>query len=122
MGVGVIVYSLVGLLGTIAHAYKSDIPTRDFLTATRRSSGVVARAKHEQVVHIMLRSLAVGGILLWLIVNFGFLVQLLTSLFLYAIQFHDIIVGLTVVIVASLDVFLLIMLARLVLLRTRVFE
>lgn len=121
MGVGIVVYSLIGLLGTIAHAYKSDVPAHEFLTATRRSSGVVARARHEAIVHMMLRSLAVGGIMLWLIVNFGFLIQLCTSLFLYAMQFRDIIVGLTVIIVASLNIFLFIVLARLFLLRTRVF-
>lgn len=122
MGVGIVVYSLSGLIGTLAHAYKSDVPTRDFLRISKRDPNAANRARHEQIIHMMLRSFAIGAILLWLIINFGFLLKLLSNLFLYAVQFSDIIVGLTVVIVASLDVFLLIVLARLAMLRTRLFS
>jgi len=121
MGIGLVVYSLIGMLGTVAHAYKSDVPTKDFFTMAKSSPDTVARARHEALIHMMLRSLAAGGILLWLIVNIGFLLQLFSRLFLYAIQFHDFIVGITVVIVASIDIFLLVVLCRLLLLRTRVF-
>jgi hypothetical protein len=122
MGVGIIVYSLLGLLGGLLQAYRSDIPTRDFLRISQRNPNLGVMARQQELIHMLLRSFAVGLILLWGLANLGFAVKLLSNLFLYAIQFNDFIVGLTVVLVASFDVFLIIVLARLALLRTRIFD
>ncbi|MCA9318675.1 hypothetical protein KDA06_03470 [Candidatus Saccharibacteria bacterium] len=118
MFVGAITYAIISLLVAIVRAYTSELPMRHIFSTTPQS---LALEKKEHTIRTLLKS-AAGATALALVASSGKLIPWINEEFRAMITAGDYLAGLTSIAVGVVAIFVFIVLLRLFVLRTRLYD
>lgn len=117
MMVGTVGYALIAGLGIVIHAYTSDLKLHEYVRPVEGRS-----EKTEKLVRALLRSMALFGLIAWFVGTIWFVIPWVDIQFGDMLAYGYIPVGIMAYLVAVTSFFMPIFLARLFVLRNRVYE
>lgn len=119
MIVGGLSYIIATVTYFAIRVYRSDMDTHQYIASL--SARAVEEEKIVRFERLALRSVALVGFIIWFTANVGFVLLFLQNQFKDFVLDFNVVSGILVLVIGSLDIFLLIVLTRLFLLRTRVY-
>lgn len=117
--VGALGYAIAGLLVFLVHSFRSELDFKQYIaTMSSKSAGEAHRV---EVIRLLVRSIALAGLIVWVVLSLSFAIPYLDKLGKELIVSGDVISGILLVVCGGIHVFIPILLSRLFLLRARVF-
>jgi len=117
--VGAICYSSAALLLFIIHSFRSELTFKQYVSSM--SAPAVERARHVEMMRLLIRSAALAGILAWSAAMAKYVLPFLQHNFESFVLKSDIFAGVLFLVFGSVALFLPMVLTRLFVLRVRVF-
>ena len=116
--VGLLAYSMIGFLTFTYHAYRSELPTKDYTMFRKQPSDT----NREHILRLFIRSASLATLAVFIVLNLLFGIRYLNTTFVEGAVELSILPILKVAALFGLDAFIGIFLTRLFLLKKRIFE
>ncbi|QQS69039.1 hypothetical protein IPP75_03900 [Candidatus Saccharibacteria bacterium] len=117
--VGALGYAIAGLLVFLVHSFRSELDFKQYIAPM--SSKSAGEAHRVEVIRLLVRSIALAGLIVWVVLSLSFAIPYLDKLGKELVVSGDVISGILLVVCGGIHVFIPILLSRLFLLRARVF-